>query len=1107
MSNPSNVNYQDYKLLNAADIREQMGIPYSDEQMEAILSGGKPGVVIAGAGSGKTAVMAARVVHLVMNLGVAPENILGLTFTNLATGELQQRVRKALSSVPESTQASYFSNQLRQKFLAQDLDFDNPSNRLEIELLLRDAEFGDCAVSTYHSFASSIVTEFGMLLGLDSSAEVLTGPSRAQLAAEVLRNPTTNVIELEGSFNSLLTQIIKLDDAMADFDLTVADFQKHLDEIKADVASRPGRVIKDATKMIDTAQKRVLLAELVGEFRARKLQVGVIDYADMTRFALQLARTDDRVRTEMRNRYQAVLLDEYQDTSVAQRKLMQELFKDGRSVTGVGDPLQCIYRFRGASPFNIDEFKNHFSVAGDISVHEFGMAVTQRNGKNIVALANKVAEPLREVHPAVGVLKAAQPARNGEGEIKAAQTESFSTEMDWLADELKQALADGLQPEEIAVILRRNKDVMEVHRQLTARGLACQVRSKWALLEVPEVAEVVSTLRILAEPAANSDWIRILTGPRWRIGDRDLKLIADVASEIARGLNPVFDSENNLENALDKATAETDSVSLAAYGDAIAQIADIGSTTISQAAVERIRNLQREVSYLRQFTADGIDELVSRIIRTTGLAIEAAASDERVARGMVSNLRAFSNLIKNFNTLGTAGTLFDFLDWMDAGRKYDAEPDLPLIVHKGAIQLMTIHASKGLEYPLVALPRLFEGAFPSTKKSSSWLTSKIEIPYSLKDERIDPKVKDFPIGAESLAGADFKHIPESVKEFAILDERRMAYVAITRAKSKLLLSTSWVQPGEDKPREPSIFFEEMIEALNSQFADFKLSVSAPQPDEDAFTPDPVIGQWPKPISDPQIAAIHQLANLIINQGETPVSGARGLTESESALVADWDAAILGLQNEAEERLVEKVAVLPKQLSVSALQLLAKNESEFLLQLVRPMPNQPSRAATKGTEFHAELERRFYAMHFKGLQNELELEDALEFESQSTSDNENLEKLLRNFENSEWGPQVPVAFEKAFTMKLGGRAVFGRIDAVYPAPENDVDYDWLVIDWKTNLKATADPLQLAIYRLAWAAEKGCDVSRVRAGFFYAETGETQWPKLPDFADIQTSLFGN
>jgi hypothetical protein len=89
------------------------------------------------------------------------------------------------------------------------------------------------------------------------------------------------------------------------------------------------------------------------------------------------------------------------------------------------------------------------------------------------------------------------------------------------------------------------------------------------------------------------------------------------------------------------------------------------------------------------------------------------------------------------------------------------------------------------------------------------------------------------------------------------------------------------------------------------------------------------------------------------------------------------------------------------------------------------------------------------MHFKGLQNELELEDALEFDSQSTSENENLEKLLRNFENSEWGPQVPAAFEKAFTMKLGGRAVFGRIDAVYQAPENDADYDWLVIDWKSK----------------------------------------------------------
>jgi DNA helicase II / ATP-dependent DNA helicase PcrA len=1106
MSKAKSFNYMNYELLSASDIRKQMDIPYSEEQMEAILSDGTPGVVIAGAGSGKTAVMAARVVHLVMNLGISPENILGLTFTNLATGELQQRVRRALSNVPESTQMTYFSNQLRRKFLLQEKNFDDPSNRSEIDLLLRDAEFGDCAVSTYHSFASSIVTEFGMLLGLDSSADVLTGPSRAQLAAEVLRNPNTDVVQLDSTFNSLLTQIIKLDDSMADFDLTLADFQKFLDNLKRDVDARPGKLIQATTQMVENAEKRVLLAELVEEFRARKLQAGVIDYADMTRFALQLVRTDERVRSEIKNRYHAVLLDEYQDTSVAQRKLMQELFNDGRSVTAVGDPLQCIYRFRGASPLNIDEFKNHFNVEGEVSVHEFGMAVTQRNGKHIVALANKVADPLRAVHPTVGLLKAAEVAHNGDGQIKAALTESFSTEMDWLADELKQALADGLQPEEIAVIMRRNKDVMEVHRQLTDRGLACQVRSKWALLEVPEVAEVVSILRIIAEPAANSDWIRVLTGPRWRIGNRDLKLIADIASDIAQGLNPRFDGENNLENALDKATAETDSVTLAAYGDAIAQIAEVGSAKISEAAVERIRNLQREVTYLRQFTADGVEELVSRIIRITGLAIEAAASDERVARGMVSNLRAFTNLVKNFNTLGTAGTLFDFLDWMDAGRKYDAEPDLPLIVHKGAIQLMTIHASKGLEYPLVALPRLFDGAFPTAKKQSSWLSSKVEIPFNLKDEWLEPKIKEFPFIAESLKGADFEVVSDAVKEFAMLDERRMAYVAITRAKSRLLISTSWVQPGEEKPRQPSVFFQEIVEELGQQFTDFELSVNATEPDAEAFVADLVIGEWPKRILDPQISEIRQLADAIINQGEKPVSSDRELTDSEAALVANWDAAILGLQAEAEDRLAEKVAVLPQQLSVSSLQLLAKNESEFLLQLVRPMPSQPSRAATKGTEFHAELERRFHAMHFKGLQNELELADEREFDGAGQIDAGTLEKLLRNFENSEWGSQVPVAFENAFTMKLAGRAVFGRIDAVYNAPEDDSDYDWYVIDWKTNVKATADPLQLAIYRIAWATEKGCDLNRVKAGFFYAETGETVWPELPDFAEIQTALFG-
>ncbi|MEY3407405.1 MAG: hypothetical protein RL038_466 [Actinomycetota bacterium] len=1090
-------------ILDAAAICHLTDINYSNEQMQAILHGPTPAVVIAGAGSGKTAVMAARVMHLVINCGYEPESILGLTFTKLATGELQSRVRRALEYLPEEMKEDFFTTRLRRQAELRGLDIED----LSADNQNRDSEFGDCSVSTYHAFATSIVQEFGSRLSLDSSTGVLTGPARVQLAASVLRNPVADVAALEGAFSGVLKDMLDLDDKMADFDLSLADFSDHLARLEADLTARSRKPVADIMKSIDTAQKRLILAELVEEFRQAKLLAGVIDYADMTRFALALVRDFESVRIELRNRFQAVLLDEYQDTSVAQRKLMQTLFNDGRAVTAVGDPLQCIYRFRGASPANIDEFINHFNQDGKTPVATYRMSITQRNGKNIVALANAVAAPLREYHPLVASLNAHEPARHGDGLISVAIAEDFDSEMDWLASKIKAELSAGIAPEDVAVILRRNVDVMAVHRQLTDRGLNCQVRSKWALLEVPEVAEVIAILRIIAEPAANADWIRVLTGPRWRIGDRDLKLIADLASKLSRGLNPQFEADSKLDSALVAATAETDSVSIPAYGDAIAEIADHGSVSLSESAVTRIRSLHREIEYLRQFSAEGINELVVKVIRVTGLAAEANASLERIARGFASNLRALQNLISSFNTLGTPGTLFDFLDWIDAGEQFDATPELPLVVHKGAIQLMTIHASKGLEYPVVALPRLYEGAFPSAANTSLWLGSKSEIPLELKDEPIDAAIRTFPIGAASTMGKDFDEFKAAVKAIEFLDERRMAYVAITRSKSRLLLSSSWLQPGEEKVRNQSPFLVEMLDLLQATDPEFEPEINAQMPEGVDAETALLVGEWPRQIRETSFSETRALAERVLDAIETGGStelNVEGLNPDELALVSQWEAAMTGLQSEADLAEAETVVQLPAALSVSAIQRMAENESDFLLQLLRPMPAQPSRAASIGTAFHEMLERRFQAISFKGLQSELDLGEAIEFETDSI-DESRLKEFMKNFEQSEWNKLDPHAFEVDFTIELNSRTVFGRIDAVYKAPA-DSDFDWFVIDWKTNTKQNADALQLALYRMAWARAQNVSVDRIRAGFFYAASGETVWPEMPATEEVIRRLFG-
>jgi DNA helicase-2/ATP-dependent DNA helicase PcrA len=729
------------------------------------------------------------------------------------------------------------------------------------------------------------------------------------------------------------------------------------------------------------------------------------------------------------------------------------------------------------------------------------MTYTQRNGKNIVALANKVAEPLRTVHTGVGLLQAVAEPRFGDGSIRAAVAADLSAEMDWLATTIKTEIAAGLAPEDVAVILRRNADVMEVHRQLTSRGLRCQVRSKWTLLEVPEVAEVVAYLRVIADPTANADWIRILTGPRVRIGDRDLKLIADLAAELTHGMELRNHSASNLQQALDAATAETDDITLVAYGDAISEIAEHGYSKLSPEAVERIRELEHEISYYRTLAMDGVAELVHKILRTTGLNVEAAATNDRLSRGMASNLRALLQVINGFNVLGTSGTLFDFLDWLDAGERFDTAAELPLVVHKGAIQIMTIHASKGLEYPLVALPRMFLDGFPSKIRPDYWHSNKKAIPYALRDERIDLDVQRFPIANNTLATKDLEQFKTAVQEMEMLDERRMAYVAITRAKAKLLVSTSWLQPAETKVRDMSPFLAEILDELQNNELGFALEINAPKPDDVEVEFSPITAAWPRAIEDPEHLATLELAAKVLDNRIEPTS--TPLEEKDAYLVQQWDAAIAGIKKEAADLLAERVISLPDNLSVSAIQRLQKDEAEFLAQLIRPMPMAPSRAANIGTDFHSALERRFKAMAFKGYQTELEFADLQEFEESEPLAAGQVEKFLKRFDESEWADLVPAAFETAFTLELAGRSIFGRIDAVYAAP-SDSGFDWYVIDWKTNSTASADPLQLALYRLAWAQVQKCPVERIRAGFYYVALGETHWPELPSLREIEDRL---
>ena len=321
-------------LQTREQLVEALQIPFSDEQLDAITAPLEPSVIIAGAGSGKTTVMAARVVWLVGTGQVRPEEVLGLTFTRKAAAELAARVAAALDRAGVLT-----------------------------------GEEGEGAelIMTYDSFAARLVAEFGLRLGIDKDPVMITGASRFRLAARVVANAPGPFFSLSRlRHHSIPERVLSLDAEMQSHLVDAAQVAaecRRADELFAQAPLHRGKPLKDVSAAFDASAERLELLGLVEDYQQLKRKLGVVEFADQLREAVRLVTLVPGVGEEIRSRFKVVLLDEYQDTSAAQAKLLSTLFTGtvsspamGFPVTAVGDPYQAIYGWRGAAAGNILEF-------------------------------------------------------------------------------------------------------------------------------------------------------------------------------------------------------------------------------------------------------------------------------------------------------------------------------------------------------------------------------------------------------------------------------------------------------------------------------------------------------------------------------------------------------------------------------------------------------------------------------------------------------------------------------------------------------------------------------------------------------------------------------
>ena len=1094
------------RLGNAAGLMDALDISFSTEQLDAITAPLEPGVIIAGAGSGKTTVMAARVVWLVGIGVVRPEEVLGLTFTRKAAAELSQRVRSAL---------------LRSGLIA-DRGVD---------------ESGEQLIMTYDAFAARLVAEHGLRLGFEADPTMISGATRYRLASRVVKaaaGPFEFISRLRPA--TVTERVLRLDADLQQHLVDVDDLDGHARGLLLGLASAPlnnrGNVYADVKKATIACQERLELASLVRDYQDLKRRLGLVEFADQMAIAARLATEVPQVSSATRAAFRVVLLDEYQDTSAAQAIMLRGLFSgrttsDGRGhpVTAVGDPFQAIYGWRGAAASNILTFADDFPSTDGRPAHRFTLTVNRRSGRTILDVANVLSRPLRtetrsviaddtalasNEFPGLGLLRA--PERTPPGQVRAATFETWPEEISWIGDVIAGLRAGGDVPHwaHVAVLTRRNADIAPLYAELTARNVPVEIVGLGGLLHLPEILDITATLRLIDDVTANPELIRLLTGPRWQVGPRDLALLGRRARELARAARNPADEEPGsaaVLTSLERAVADVDPTEVVSLLDALDSP---GEAAYSPQARERFSRLSTELAWLRRHSDEPVLDLTRRVITTIGLDVEVTATPEFVRTSRRDQLGAFLDAVAAYVDVDGDASLAGLLGYLQAESDQGAGLEQVVPSDREAVKLLTVHKAKGLEWEAVFLPAMMKGVFPSDRVTDNWVMNPAVLPADLRGD-----AESIPQLAETTYAAmvDYK---QQLSRQQLLAEDRLAYVAVTRAK-RLLVGTghSW-RSDLSNARAASSYLQAIVEEAvrHNQL----LAEAAPPGLDNPLVAEVAPQTWPVPLDSEAQARRHDAALDVqrarqrfadLGSYDDPASESMLLDDHE--VVAGWDVDMDRLLTEAiESRSGDQLVELPAQLSTTAVLRLNADPDAFAAELARPMPRQPSRSARFGTRFHHWVERYFGAglpTGGLGQQQLLDIDDLPNRADSGTHDEHELRELCEAFAAGRFGSMVPYAIEAPFSIWIAGRLVRGRIDAVYQQPMSSESgvARFQVVDWKTGRADTADPLQLAIYRLAWAEAYGLPVKEIDAIFYHVRTDEIVRPAvLPDRQVIESIL---
>ncbi|MGE5617973.1 MAG: ATP-dependent helicase [Sphingomonadaceae bacterium] len=1048
-------------------------------EQEDALSALAPLLILAGAGTGKTTVLTHRIARLIAGGKARPDQILALTFAEKAAAEMAER----------------------------------------LSALLEERGFGEAGreihCSTFHSFGLEIIQENALLLGRDGESRVLSTPASWQLLSTIVDDLDFRAIDLTGG------DLGKVFGKLLGFFSAAKDHLVSPDELESYLATQSAEGLSPAAAK-HWEERLARLRDVAAAYRRyeeAKSERGYLDYGDLISLPIRLLRAHPDVRDRYRQRYPFVFVDEYQDTNHAQRLLLLEMISPDAQVVVIGDDDQSIYGWRGAVIQNILNFPREAPIQAAGASQRF-LTVNRRSGPPILDIANQVISRLAERYEKrLGYMDDVAEAQAGH--YVAASDEA---EGRWIAATIREL---KLRPEVedptgkkrgygvFAVLCRKRSLFESVARALEEAGIPYELIGGTGFYGRREIRNVLSYLRVLSDPADNIALARVLQLPPWRIHDRDLfhlsrwartraaegKRAKSAAPEVgqarASAAFPAVPEEPvSLERPLGSSSTTFDVEESLPYRlyDAVAHADSVPG--LSPEAPGRLARLRKAMDSLyRAARQVPLSELVERAIDVSGHRLEMAVRGDFESELALLNLQKLVELARQFEA--EEGTLDGFVEYvqyaLDSG---DEENEVrPVDEGSDTVKVMTIHQAKGLEFPVVFLPGLAEGIFPDPRLDDPdrW----DQFPEQLRGDRSRYPTLDLrSMGTERQLREALKARKDALREMRLDEERRLFYVAITRAQRALFFSRAHWYFTNTKPRNPSPFWDEVLAT----------GLSRSMGEEEAPEKNPrrlsgAVG------TAREGGRTMSLARLLLS----PDRADAWIGRVASEMPEEWDRRRTAIEREIAaltERVGSAEQGSPVEVSCTGLVRYAECPRIYRYLHVDLLPERPSPWAKLGSEVHRRIEEEARGELPMADEEDAE-EDRRDVDHLAEGERiASVEEMLETYRRSALGRRPPTRVEEAFTLPVNGSLVRGRIDRLDRLP----DGGWELVDYKAarfpGQVGRGRLLQLHIYSLAAWRLWGVHPERLQCRLFFLADGhiETLRPTIEDLEQTEEWIAG-